>query len=131
MDQFTHTTTNEVRSIILKSTNASCDLDPLPTRLLKYAYKRFHSTETALLKINNDIICNMDNGKITLLDLSTAFDTIDQVVKKVVSYIAKPLSDICHKSFTRGVFPDNMKIGKVIPLYKAGDINVFSNYRPI
>ncbi len=45
-------------------------------------YKRFHSTETALLKIHNDIIilCNMDNGKVTaltLLDLSAAFDTID------------------------------------------------------
>ena len=48
-----------------------------------------------------------------------------KVVKKVVSYIAKPLSDICNKSFTQGVFPDNMKIGKVIPLYKAGDRNVF------
>ena len=36
MDQFTHTTTSEVRSIILKSTNASCDLDPFPTRLLKH-----------------------------------------------------------------------------------------------
>ena len=44
------------------------------------AYKRFHSTETALLKINNDIICNMDNGKVTaltLLELSAALDTID------------------------------------------------------
>ena len=44
------------------------------------AYKRFHSTETALLKIHNDIICNMDNGKVTaltLLYLSAAFDTID------------------------------------------------------
>ena len=44
------------------------------------AYKHFHSTETALLKIHNDIICNMDNGNITaltLLDLSAAFDTID------------------------------------------------------
>ena len=36
MDQFTPTTTSEVRSIILKSTNASCDLDPFPTRLLKH-----------------------------------------------------------------------------------------------
>ena len=47
------------------------------------AYKRFHSTETALLKIHNDIICNMDNGKVTaltLLDLSAAFDTIDHSI---------------------------------------------------
>ena len=38
------------------------------------------TTEIALLKFHNDIICNMDNGKVTaltLLDLSAAFDTID------------------------------------------------------
>ena len=47
------------------------------------AYKRFHSTETALLKIHNDISLSMDTGKVitlTLLDLSAAFDTIDYSV---------------------------------------------------
>ena len=164
MDQITHTTTSEVRSIIIKSSNASCDLDPFPTRLLIHyiddlivpitaiinlsmregvvppdfkqalltplikkktlcrnefknyrpisnlsflskilekivakrlnahieehllsnhvqsAFKRFHSTETALLNIHNGIICNMDNGKVTALrtlDLSAAFETLD------------------------------------------------------
>ena len=46
-------------------------------------YKRFHSTETALLKIYSDIIDNMDNGKVTaltLLDLSATFDTIDHLI---------------------------------------------------
>ena len=47
---------------------------------LQSAYKRFHSTETALLKIHNDIIDNMDNGKVTALDLSAAFDTIDHLI---------------------------------------------------
>ena len=44
------------------------------------AYKQFHSPETALLKVHNDITLNMDTGKVTaltLLDLSAAFDTID------------------------------------------------------
>ena len=36
MDLFTPTNTSEVRSIILKSTNASCYLDPFPTCLLKH-----------------------------------------------------------------------------------------------
>ena len=42
------------------------------------AYKQFQSTETALLKVHNDI--NLNNGKVialTLLDLSAAFDTFD------------------------------------------------------
>ena len=43
------------------------------------AYKQIHSIETGLLKVNNDITLNMDNGKVTaliLLDLSAAFETI-------------------------------------------------------
>ena len=44
------------------------------------AYKRFHSTETALLKVQNDILRSLDAGDVTvlvMLDLSAAFDTID------------------------------------------------------
>ncbi|WP_293703560.1 reverse transcriptase domain-containing protein, partial [Thiolapillus sp.] len=47
---------------------------------LQSAYKPHHSTETALLKIVNDLLTALDNGKIcflTLLALSAAFDTID------------------------------------------------------
>ena len=79
--------------------------------------------------LEQDIIATVNSCK---SKTSCDFNGIDmKVVKTVVSYIARPLSDICNKSFTQGVFPDNMEVGKVIPLYKAGDRNVFSNYRPI
>ena len=44
------------------------------------AYHAKYSTETVLLKIRNDILLHLDSGKcviLVLLDLSTAFDTID------------------------------------------------------
>ena len=47
------------------------------------AQRKFHSTETALLKIHNDILASMDAGKVTaltLLDLSAAFNTIDHTI---------------------------------------------------
>ena len=50
---------------------------------IQSAYKKFHSTETALLKIQSDILSAMDKGKVTalvLLDLSAAFDTIDHSI---------------------------------------------------
>ena len=47
------------------------------------AYRAFHSTETALLKIQNDIATSMDKGAavgLVLLDLSAAFGTIDHSI---------------------------------------------------
>ena len=47
------------------------------------AYKKYHSTETLLLKIHNDIMSSLDKGEVVmlvLLDLSAAFDTIDHKI---------------------------------------------------
>jgi hypothetical protein len=44
------------------------------------AYRKHHSTETILTRVHSDILCNMDEQKVTalaLLDLSAAFDTVD------------------------------------------------------
>ena len=38
------------------------------------AYHMFHSTETALLKVRNDILMEMDTVMLVLLNLSAAFD---------------------------------------------------------
>lgn len=43
-------------------------------------YRRFHSTTTALIKITDDILKNMERGLVTsliLTDLSKAFDTVE------------------------------------------------------
>ncbi len=48
--------------------------------MLQSAYAEYHSTETALVKVQNDILLAMDNQKVVLLlllDLSAAFDTVD------------------------------------------------------
>ena len=44
------------------------------------AYRKYHSTETALLRVKHDILMNMNRQHVTLLvilDLSAAFDTVD------------------------------------------------------
>ena len=59
-----------------------CDANDLNTQL-QSAYKKVHSTETALLRVQNDLLRAVDNqggAILVLLDLSAAFDTIDHRV---------------------------------------------------
>ena len=47
------------------------------------AYKKYHSTETALIRVQNDLLVALDTDGGTvlmLLDLSAAFDTIDHAI---------------------------------------------------
>ena len=49
----------------------------------QWAYRKHHSTESALLNIHNNILFNMAKESVTaltLLDLSTTFDTIDHTI---------------------------------------------------
>ena len=50
---------------------------------LQSAYRRRHSTETALLRVLSDIFAATDNQRVTLLgllDLSAAFDCVDHTI---------------------------------------------------
>ncbi len=50
---------------------------------MQSAYRKYHSTETALLRVQNDILMSVDKkGAVVLLllDLSAAFDTVDHAI---------------------------------------------------
>ena len=66
------------------------------------------------------------------LNKAAGFDDISiNVVKYTADILCKPLSFIFNNSLTKGIFPDSLKIAKVIPIYKSGEKDIFSNYRPI
>jgi len=51
--------------------------------VVQTAYRPFHSTETAIVRVLNDIISVDNQGHISalmLLDLSAAFDTVDHTI---------------------------------------------------
>ena len=73
-----------------------------------------------------DIINNLKVKK------SAGFDGIDNyLIKSIAPYIIYPLVYIFNISLTTGEIPDTMKIAKVIPIFKKGNKQLSSNYRPI
>ena len=53
------------------------------------------------------------------------------VVKSVAGYISFPLASIINHSVQLGVFPNLLKVAKVVPIFKGGDKFSIANYRPI
>ena len=63
---------------------------------------------------------------------SSGYDGIsNHLLKSISQSLCQPLSILCNKSMTEGVFPTAMKIAEVIPLFKKGDEHLVDNYRPI
>lgn len=68
--------------------------------LRQSSYRKYHSTETALLKVRNDILQSINGQQVILLDLldySAAFDTVSQ--DKLLSCVGSRLGDHRHCSY--------------------------------
>ena len=55
----------------------------------------------------------------------------NEIIKAIKNDISKPLTLIINQMLESGIFPDSLKIAKIIPLYKKENINSITNYRPI
>ncbi len=53
------------------------------------------------------------------------------LIKNVINSISKPLKHIFSTSFQQGLVPLQLKIAKVIPVFKSGETTLMDNYRPI
>ena len=97
---------------------------------LQSAYKQQHSTETALLKVKNDILMSMDEEHVTLLvllDLSAAFDTIhhDKLIGRLesdlgitdnaLSWFKSYLSDRFQRVSVNGSLSDQFPLKQGVP----------------
>ena len=73
---------------------------------LQSAYKKFHSSETALIRVQNDMLCAIDKRccvVLLLLDLIAAFDTVDHniLLQRLHSIV---LSVVYHKDPYWGLY---------------------------
>ena len=63
---------------------------------------------------------------------SAGYDGLSTKLLKIIGpVILKPLTLILNQSLVTGIFPDKLKIAKVVPLYKKDDHLIMDNYRPV
>ena len=73
-----------------------------------------------------DITCKFPAGK------SAGYDNIPMsIIKRSINSISFPLTHIVNLSIIHGIVPDELKIARVVPIFKSCDKALFSNYRPI
>ena len=53
------------------------------------------------------------------------------LIKRVQNVLIEPLTFLINQSWSTGIFPNELKISRVKPLYKSGNSSLLSNYRPI
>ena len=58
-------------------------------------------------------------------------DGVSFNVNEFFGVLCEPLKYLFNLSIVKGIFPDDLKIAKVTPIYKANNSSNISNYRPI
>lgn len=51
--------------------------------------------------------------------------------KGYTEFLIKPLYIIFNSAVERGIFPDQLKLGRILPVYKSDNFNMLQNFRPI
>ena len=63
---------------------------------------------------------------------SSGYDMFsNKIIKAIKNEISKQLTLIINQMLESGILPDSLKIAQIIPLYKKGNVNYITNYRPI
>ncbi len=86
---------------------------------------RLHSVQTTPLEVYK-ILTRLNTNKASGPDLIS-----NRILKEAAVSLSEPLSDIYNKSFNQGKFPSPWKLANVTPVYKKGDRQNKTNYRPI
>ena len=64
--------------------------------------------------------------------VSYGHDSISNImIKRAHKPLIKPLTLLINQTLCTGIFPNDLKISRIRPLFKQGSSSLFSNYRPI
>ena len=98
------------------------EIPPFDTYLSKSCTSSIYLEDCTASEIQN-IISDLDNGK--------ASDIPITVIKKSSHIISPTLEHLYNNCMRNGVFPNELKVGNISPIYKNGNEEHLENYRPV
>jgi hypothetical protein len=84
------------------------------------------SNDPVTLSEISDVIKSMEPKKTQDSDGLSVF-----LISKISQTLLSPLQHLISRSFLTGIVPKQLKIAKIIPIFKSGDAQSMDNYRPI
>ena len=89
-----------------------------------------HNNKFSLNEVNEQSVIKIIEN--LPLKSSCGFDDMSsKFIKQITPSIITPLTLVINQIFNTGIFPDKLKIAKVVPIFKKGDNTLMNNYRPI
>jgi len=97
-----------------------------PTNLVQIS-----TTNTMSLGKVNEYEVSKTIGNLKNKETKDIYGVSMKLLKEVEPIITKPICTIINKCLQEGYFPIELKYAKVVPIFKKGDQNICSNYRPV
>ena len=83
--------------------------------------------------VTPEILCNQVREVINSLNNSSSgHDELPPYVAKTcMEGLIQPITYLVNESLKSRIFPSELKLARVVPIFKSGDPDLLTNYRPI
>ena len=104
------------------SKNITCNVNPLI----------YVNSVNDCVVVQHISVAQVRNVITSLKDYSPGWEHLSPfVMKQWVDTYAEPITVLINNSFYHGIFPDELKLARIVPIFKSGDSSNINNYRPI
>ena len=112
------------KKIAMKGGNSNLPINTYLTKIPIFSKSVFLTpcTETEIINLINGLPNKLSSGYDDVLNL---------LLKNLVDILKRPLCILFNRSLLEGIFPSDMKLVDVVPLFKSSSHFMLNNYRPI
>ena len=127
-------TVNDSQIIVTEFNNFFTSIGPAFADKITCSVDPISYVDTIINSIVITYVSYMDvkNTILSLKNSSPGYDEFSAfLAKQCIDYYVVPLTYVINMSLMEGIFPSELKLAKVVPIFKSGEYDKVNNYRPI